>query len=145
MKKTIAYLFLFFIFILAKSQEDCLIKFSYSGKITRVNKFLDKEVSILLPSTLNLMRYKNDRCYYLEIKINSQEKSYSKDFFSQMSGDFCQDSEWIIKNIFIGDLKKYNVFVVSGIEKIKVKIKVNDISFDFIDNKFNILLPEIKI
>lgn len=143
MKKLILIISLLLIMFVVKSQSDCIMKFSYSGKINRMTISDSSKISILLPSTLILMKHEKKESFYNKIQLDSNENSFSKDFISHMSSVFCGSLELIINDVFKRDFKKYNIYVIYGRKKVKKQLKITDIKIEIINNKLNIILPEI--
>ena len=149
MRKSFIILISLLISQLGYSQADCVLTFKMSGKVIVNGVKLDK---IYLPSTIFLVGYEKFDSQAGFYVVNLESESFSNEFRSHLSSDFCMDSKLIIERVF----KKVENYPIRITEKKKdhagefktyeLEIPTEQIEFLINENKeIEIILPEIKI
>ena len=149
MKKPFIILILLLITQLGYSQADCVLTFKIRGKVIANGINLDK---IYLPSTAFLVGYEKFDTQAGFYVLTLESESFSDEFRSHLSSDFCMDSKLIIERVF----KKVKSYPIRITEKIKdhvgkfrtyeLKIPTDQIHFVVNDDeRIEIILPEIKL
>ena len=149
MKRVLSILILLLIGQIGYSQADCVLTFKISGKVTANGT---KPEKIYLPSTVFLVGYEKfdskTGFYYLDLK----SESFSEEFRSHLSSDFCMDAELIVERVF----KKVKNYPIRIAEKVKdqagdfkyyeLEIPTEQIKF-ILNNeeRIEIILPNIKL
>lgn len=149
MKKSIILLISVIISQIGFSQPDCVITFKYIGQVRADSFNVDK---VFLPSTAYLVGYEKfvETGGFYSFDLDSM--SFSNDFPSHMSSDFCMEPENIVEHVF-KNVENYPVRISSQVKDQAGKcvmyesvIPIDQIKFVVTtDKNIEIILPLIDI
>jgi hypothetical protein len=145
MKKYIFCIFLTMISYNLAAQMDCILQYTFRGKINQTGISKTKTITLVFPSPELLSKSVDSIHGYNLVKIQKSKQKYLSNFVTVGSSFFCGSLDSIIKNIFQQDFEYYTIYLIKGGQKSEKRIMIKEIKFYKKNNKIIVEFPDINI